>query len=250
MAAICLSASFVLIPEQAAAKYSRYEASREAVNASASPGVNSKSLTSSTRTLATSSCGVPQQSLYFFPEPHPHGSLRPVLLLIVPSGSELYLFTTFAPFPLCSRQSIASMRKLWQIVWSFHIGRQRQRSRVLGIHLPQAEEDGPQQSVVLQVGEKCRFSNRVKKAAVFACPDQPIMEFLIIGSGMRFYACSLRYHSESRHNNRVVNCGARCPAEKAETSVFFRVEVSFLRHCTDVGIVPSCGARLVVAEEH
>src|ERR1035438_2615724 len=89
MAAICLSASFVLIPEQAAVKYSRYKASREAVNASASPGVNSTSLTSFTRTLATSSCGVPQQSLYFFPEPHPHGSLRPELLLILPSGSEI-----------------------------------------------------------------------------------------------------------------------------------------------------------------
>src|ERR1700678_19507 len=89
MAAICLSAFFVLIPEQAAAKYSRYEASREAVNASASPGVNSTSLTSFTRTLATSSCGAPQQSLYFLPEPHPQGS-RPVLLPIVPSGSELY----------------------------------------------------------------------------------------------------------------------------------------------------------------
>src|SRR5208282_4993708 len=90
MAAICLSASSVLIPEQAAAKYSRYEASREAVNASASPGVNSTSLPSFTRTLATSNFGAPQQSLYFFPEPHAQGSLRPVLLLIVPSGSELY----------------------------------------------------------------------------------------------------------------------------------------------------------------
>jgi hypothetical protein len=80
--------------------------------------------------------------------------------------------------------------RLLQIVWAFHIRRQRQQSRVVGIHLPQAEEDGPQQSVVLQVGEKCRFSNRVKKAAVFACPDQPIMKFLISGSGMRFYACS------------------------------------------------------------
>ena len=90
MAAIRLLASFVLIPEQAAVKYSRYEASREAVNASASPGVNSTSLQSFTRTLATSSCGVPQQSLYFFPDPQVHGSLRPVLLLIVPSGPELY----------------------------------------------------------------------------------------------------------------------------------------------------------------
>src|ERR1035438_6193747 len=95
MAAICLSASFVLIPEQAAAKYSRYKASREAVNASASPGVNSTSLTSFTRTLATSSCGAPQQSLYFLPEPHPHGSLRPVLLLIVSSGlGNCHPFTT------------------------------------------------------------------------------------------------------------------------------------------------------------
>ena len=76
------------------------------------------------------------------------------------------------------------------------------------------------------------------------------MEFLISGSGTRFYACSLSYHSESRHNNRAVNCGARCPAEKAEASVFFRVEVSFLRYCTDVGIVPSCGDRNAIAEEH
>ena len=110
------------------------------------------------------------------------------------------------------------------------------------MHLLQVAEDGPQQSVVLQVGEKCRFSHRVKETgSIFVCPDQPIMEFLISGSGMRFYACSLSYHGESRHNNGVVNCGARCPAEKAEASVFFRVEVSLFRYCTDVGIVPSCG---------
>ena len=34
--------------------------------------------------------GAPQQFLYFFPEPQPHGSLRPGLLLIVASGPELY----------------------------------------------------------------------------------------------------------------------------------------------------------------
>ena len=76
------------------------------------------------------------------------------------------------------------------------------------------------------------------------------MEFLISGSGMRFYTCSLSYHGESRHNNGVVNRGARCPAEKAEASVFFRVEVSLSRYCTDVGIVPSCGDGNAIAEEH
>jgi hypothetical protein len=34
--------------------------------------------------------GAPQQFLYFFPEPHPQGSLRPVWLLIFPSGPEFY----------------------------------------------------------------------------------------------------------------------------------------------------------------
>jgi hypothetical protein len=90
MAAIRLSASFVLVPEQSAVKYSKYAASRDAESASASPGVNSKTFSSFTRMLATSPFGAPQQSLYFFPEPHPQGSLRPVSLLILPSGSELY----------------------------------------------------------------------------------------------------------------------------------------------------------------
>src|SRR5271166_515819 len=90
MAAIRLSASSVLVPEQSAAMYSRYEGSRDAVSASASPCVNSKTFTSFTRMVEISPSGAPQQSLYFFPEPHPQGSLRPVLLLIVPSGSEVY----------------------------------------------------------------------------------------------------------------------------------------------------------------
>src|ERR1017187_247972 len=42
----------------------------------------------------TSLCGTPQQSSYFFPEPHPQGSLRPVLLPIVPSGSEIVSLAT------------------------------------------------------------------------------------------------------------------------------------------------------------
>src|SRR5271170_6113205 len=82
MAAIRISASFVLDPEQSVVKYSRYEASRDAESASASPSVNSKTFKSFTRTLATSPFGAPQQSLYFFPEPHWQGSLGPVLLLI------------------------------------------------------------------------------------------------------------------------------------------------------------------------
>src|SRR5208283_4867901 len=89
MAAIRLSASLVLVPEQSAVKYSRYEASRDAESASASPGVNSKTFKSFTRMVWTSLCGAPQQSSYFFPEPHPQESLRPVLLPIVPSGSEI-----------------------------------------------------------------------------------------------------------------------------------------------------------------
>src|SRR5271169_1742792 len=89
MAAIRRSASSVLNPEQSAVKYSRYEESRDAESASASPGVNSKTFTSFTRMFATSPFGAPQQSTYFFPEPHPQGSLRPVLLPIVPSGSEI-----------------------------------------------------------------------------------------------------------------------------------------------------------------
>src|ERR1035441_10345288 len=115
MAAICLSASFVLIPEQAAAKYSRYEASREAVNASASPGVNSTSLTSFTRTLATSSFGVPQQFLYFFPEPHPHGSLRPISLLILPSRRELYPSHNAQRTISAQVGSAGHIGRLWQI---------------------------------------------------------------------------------------------------------------------------------------
>src|ERR1039458_7075362 len=86
MAAIRRSASFVLIPEQSAVMYSRYEESRDAESASASPGVNSKTFISFTRMLSTSTCGAPQQSLDFFPEPHSQGSWRPVSLLIVPSG--------------------------------------------------------------------------------------------------------------------------------------------------------------------
>src|ERR1035438_6971701 len=90
MAPIRASAPFVLVPEQSAVKYSKYAASREAERASATPGVSSKTLKSFVRTLVTSPCGAPQQSSYFFPEPNPQGSLCPVLLLIVPSGSELY----------------------------------------------------------------------------------------------------------------------------------------------------------------
>src|ERR1017187_6708040 len=88
MAAIRLSASFVLVREQSVVKYSGYEASRDAVSASASPGVNSKMFTSFTRTLAT----LP-------------------LLLIVPSGSELYFLSqSLRPFPLCA--TVGSVRTL------------------------------------------------------------------------------------------------------------------------------------------
>src|ERR1019366_4447644 len=96
MAAIRLSASFVLVPEQSAVKYSKYAASRDAESASASPGVNSKTFRSFTRRFATSPFGAPQQSSYFFPEPHPQGALCPVLLPIVPSGSEI---VTLSPRP-------------------------------------------------------------------------------------------------------------------------------------------------------
>src|ERR1700757_585517 len=84
MAAIRLSASVVLLPEQSAVKYARNEASRDAESASASPGVNSKAFTSFTCMLSTSPLGAPQQSVYFLPEPHSQGSLRPVLPPIVP----------------------------------------------------------------------------------------------------------------------------------------------------------------------
>jgi hypothetical protein len=67
MAAIRRSASFVLVPEQSAVKYSKYAASRDAESASASPGVNSKTFRSFTRMFATSPFGAPQQSSYFFP---------------------------------------------------------------------------------------------------------------------------------------------------------------------------------------
>src|ERR1039458_10832970 len=96
MAAIRLSASFVLLPEQAAVKYSKYAASRDAESASASPGVSSKAVRSFTRMFATSPFGAPQQSSYFFPERHPQGSLRPVLPPIVPNGSGI---VTLSPPP-------------------------------------------------------------------------------------------------------------------------------------------------------
>src|ERR1039458_4649549 len=94
MAAIRLSASFVLLPEQAAVKYSRYEGSRDADSASASPGVNSKTFTSFTRTLAT----LP-------------------LLLIVPSDSELYFRSqSLRPLPLSAKvDSVRTGGELWQI---------------------------------------------------------------------------------------------------------------------------------------
>src|ERR1017187_2767532 len=81
MAAIRRSASFVLVPEHSAVMYSRYEESRDAVSASASPGVNSKAVTSFTRTVAS------------LPLP-----------LIVPSGSEFYFRSqSLRPFPLCAK---------------------------------------------------------------------------------------------------------------------------------------------------
>src|SRR5271157_3289387 len=107
MAAIRLSASFVLVPEQSAAMYSRYEESREADSASASQGVNSKTFKSFTRMVWTSLCGAPQQSSYFFPEPHPQGSSRPVLLPIVPSGSEIVSLSQ-CPANNLGRQSVTS----------------------------------------------------------------------------------------------------------------------------------------------
>jgi hypothetical protein len=53
--------------------------------------------------------------LYFFPEPHPQGSLRPVLLLIVPSGSELHFPSqSLRPFPLSARVgSTRTLKGLW-----------------------------------------------------------------------------------------------------------------------------------------
>ena len=44
---------------------------------------------------------------------------------------------------------------------------------------------------------------------MLGCRRQPVAEFIISSSGMRFHVCSLSYHGESRHNNGVVNCGAR-----------------------------------------
>src|ERR1019366_9460047 len=102
MAAIRRSASFVLAPKQSAAMYSRYEGSRDAVSASASPGVNWKAFTSFTRTLAT----LP-------------------LLLIVPSGSEIVsLSRSLRPFPLCAKVGSASTSEaLSQNGWMVHVGR-------------------------------------------------------------------------------------------------------------------------------
>src|ERR1039458_7385564 len=101
MAAIRRSASFVLAPKQSAAMYSRYEGSRDAVSASASPGVNWKAFTSFTRTLAT----LP-------------------LLLIFPSGSELYFRSqSLRPFPLCAKgDGVRTGGELWQIGWAVGIG--------------------------------------------------------------------------------------------------------------------------------
>jgi len=115
MAAIRLSASVGLFPEQTAVKYSRYEASKHAISASASPGVNWKSLKSFTRTLATSCFGAPQQSLNLFPEPHPHGSLRPELLPSFPPNSKIVsLSQSVCPFS-SSRKVDSAHGRLWQI---------------------------------------------------------------------------------------------------------------------------------------
>ena len=45
--------------------------------------------------VVTSPCGFPRQSLCFFPDPHPQGLLRSVLLLILPSGVRTVLALTF-----------------------------------------------------------------------------------------------------------------------------------------------------------